>query len=137
MKGVFVIICNLKSKKILVEKETFARGGKYKLVGGTIENDENTETALSREIKEEIGLDIFDSKFFYDLNLDGHNFSFYYKIYEDFENDLGFYSFNKFKNPDTDVECYEFISIEHFLENAKYESYKFALKEFLKLKIVS
>lgn len=44
--------------RVLLMKQTNQNGGKYTLVGGTVEDDEFAVTALIREVKEEAGIEI-------------------------------------------------------------------------------
>ena len=136
MKGAFVIIYNKRENKILVEKEVFEKGGKYKLVGGTVEVfDKNLDEALKRETSEEVGIALDDFNFLCEFKIEKekYEFYFYYKIYEDFENVKDFLDFNNFKNLDKEIEGHYWVSIEEFLENSKYESYIFAVNIFLKI----
>ncbi len=137
MKGIFIIIFDKKTGKILAEKEISAKGGKYKLIGGRVDDtDPNKESALKREITEEIGIEVLDFTEFFDTKIDGHEFYFYYKIYSNFENTDEYKQILKHKNLDQAVDYYEMISINNFLENTKYESYRVAILEFIKLKTI-
>lgn len=55
------LIFNPEGKILLVKSHKWS--DKYTLVGGHIELGEKMEDALRREVKEETGLDIFDTKF--------------------------------------------------------------------------
>ena len=67
----------LDNGKILVLKGVVEMGGKWELPGGLLEQDENLESGLKREIKEEIGLDIKISKLLNAMDCWHEGFKFY------------------------------------------------------------
>lgn len=68
---VCLIIKNKKNELLLQLRDEEPEIGKYVLFGGGVKVGENPETALAREIKEELGYEVKSAKFFGDYEDNG------------------------------------------------------------------
>lgn len=110
----------IKGGKILVVKLTYREG--YSLPGGMLNNNENFEDGLCREVKEETGLTIFDvnyfNSYFFDIEYPTINVVFIAKA-------KGLLTSSKEGTP-------EWVEINTVLPKLVYADNKSAIKYFLR-----
>ncbi|WP_291580221.1 NAD(+) diphosphatase [Clostridium sp. UBA6640] len=99
-----IIVAVLKDDKILLARSPYFTPNMYSLISGHVEPGEFVETTVKREVKEEVGIDIKNIKYF-----GSHPWPFPYKLMIGF---IAEYSSGEIKIDNDEIEAADWFSLD-------------------------
>lgn len=125
-----IIIIKNKENKYLIQKTSKEKGNTHAFTGGHVTHNETSKTAIIREIKEELGIDIPPKqiKYITDINLGIPFMDIYY-----LEDNINTKDLTLQKEELTNIKWLTQEEIENLIKKDNFrESHKKAFKKFLK-----
>ncbi len=108
-----IIVAVLKDDKILLARSPHFTPNMYSLIAGHVEPGEFIETSVKREVKEEVGIDIKNIKYFR-----SHPWPFPYKLMFGF---IAEYSSGEIKIDNNEIEAADWFSLDNLPNIPEYK----------------
>ena len=125
VKVVNAIIKNKDDKFLVIKRNGGIHGGKWALVGGIVENNESSDEALMREVKEEVGLNVLS------IGKKVGNYQYYRPSGEITLGESYLVDYDGLVSINEEVEEYRWVSLEEFEKMDFVEGIDFELMECL------